>query len=373
MSALLGIGAEARADAATTAAERTRELYESHGQRVFTFCQSRLGNREEAQDATQTTFIYAMRSLERGVVLEFELAWLLKIAFNVCRSTRRSSHWQMATASQGLVEVDDLPDVSPSDGLERNARLEALREGLRSLPENQQRAILLREWQGLSYAEIADELGLTVSAVETLLFRARRSLTTRLEPVRGAFTALDLSAAWPLLRSLSRGLGAKLMLAAAAASIALVPVAGERVLQARAGGKRAPAIEKGLLVEAGRASTKPTGGRLRSVPHQSASRTDRHRVLPNPHAGLRPESLLTGPVGRWPQPGPPGVASSGSSTDPKPRSAGDPLPSSALPTSIDPPAAALPQPEPQLLSPTSVLSRLPSADETLAPLAGVVP
>jgi len=279
----------------------------------------------------------------------------------------------MTTASQGVAEVDDLPDVSPSDGPERNARLEALREGLRSLPENQQRAILLREWQGLSYAEIADELGLTVGAVETLLFRARRNLTTRLEPVRGGFTALDLGAAWPLLRSLSRGLGAKLMLAGAAATIALVPVAGDRALQARAAGKRAPTIETGLLVEAGRESTKPAGRSLRSVGHKSASRADRHRVLPNPHARLRPESLITRPASRWPQPGPPGATTSSPSTDPQLRSAGDPLPSAALSPSVDPTAAALPEPVPELSPPTSVLSRLPSADEALAPLAGVVP
>ena len=47
------------------------------------------------------------------------------------------------------------------------------------MPEQQRRALLLREWQGLSYKEIADELDLSQAAVETLLFRARRSLATR--------------------------------------------------------------------------------------------------------------------------------------------------------------------------------------------------
>ena len=75
----------------TEPVELTEYLYENYGQRVFTFCYSRLRNREEAQDAAQTTFIYVLRSLQRGVVPEFELAWLLKIAFNVCRGTRRSS------------------------------------------------------------------------------------------------------------------------------------------------------------------------------------------------------------------------------------------------------------------------------------------
>jgi hypothetical protein len=56
-----------------------------------------------------------------------------------------------------------------------------LTDALASLPEQQRRAILLREWQGLSYAEVAARLELTQSAVETLIFRARRSLAAALE------------------------------------------------------------------------------------------------------------------------------------------------------------------------------------------------
>ena len=74
MSALLGHAPVARP---TEPAELARHLYEKHGQRVFTFCYSRLRNREEALDAAQTTFIYVLRSLQRGVEPEFELAWLL--------------------------------------------------------------------------------------------------------------------------------------------------------------------------------------------------------------------------------------------------------------------------------------------------------
>ena len=88
MSTLLG---QAPVERPTEPADLTQYLYEKYGQRVFTFCYSRLRNREEAQDAAQTTFIYVLRSLQRGVEPEFELAWLLKIAFNVCRGTRRST------------------------------------------------------------------------------------------------------------------------------------------------------------------------------------------------------------------------------------------------------------------------------------------
>ncbi len=59
-----------------------------------------------------------------------------------------------------------------------------LREALAALPESQRSALLLREWRGLSYREIAAELCTTESAVETLIFRARRSLTERLKTTR---------------------------------------------------------------------------------------------------------------------------------------------------------------------------------------------
>ena len=63
----------------------------------------------------------------------------------------------------------------------RADELIGLQEVLERLPETQRRAILLREWQGLSYREIAAELELSQGAVETLIFRARRSLASGLE------------------------------------------------------------------------------------------------------------------------------------------------------------------------------------------------
>ena len=65
VSALLGVSREAKG-----AAERTGDLYARYGQRVYSFCRSRLRNPEEAQDAAQTAFLYALRSLRRGVVRE---------------------------------------------------------------------------------------------------------------------------------------------------------------------------------------------------------------------------------------------------------------------------------------------------------------
>ena len=84
------MSALASAEPGRTGTEREvaamRRLYERYSGRILGFCLKRLGTREEAEDAMQTTFLKAQRGLRRGVVPEFEAAWLYKIAENVCRT-----------------------------------------------------------------------------------------------------------------------------------------------------------------------------------------------------------------------------------------------------------------------------------------------
>ena len=159
-------------------ADLTRDLYERHGRQIFNYCLHQLGNREEAEDATQTTFMNAFRGLRRGIVPQAESAWLFKIAHNVCLSRLRSS------SRRGKVEapnnLEALQEIVP--GREQFAdELIRVQEVLGGMSVNQRRAILLREWQGCSYREISSELGLSQAAVETLIFRARRALAQGLE------------------------------------------------------------------------------------------------------------------------------------------------------------------------------------------------
>ena len=175
----------------------TEGLYERHAAKIQSYCLHRLGSREEAEDAVQTTFMNAFRALDRGVVPEAETAWLYKIAENVCLTRHRSSWRRGRVESPASFEL--LEEVVPAPNRPRD-ELIGLEDALASMPEQQRRAILLREWQGLSYREVAEELDLSQSAVETLIFRARRSLAQGLEqPVakprrrfRRALHALDL-------------------------------------------------------------------------------------------------------------------------------------------------------------------------------------
>ena len=179
MAAVPSIGRAARLGReSAVGADVTRSMYERFAGQIYGYCLHQLGSREEAEDAVQTTFMNAFRGLQRGIIPKVESAWLFKIAHNVCLSRRRSSWRRGRVESPNNMEV--LQEVVPAreaDGDE----LMRLQDVLEGMPETQRRAILLREWQGLSYREIADELNVSQGAVETLIFRARRTLAAGLE------------------------------------------------------------------------------------------------------------------------------------------------------------------------------------------------
>ncbi len=179
--------------AAPTAQTSAELLYERYARQVQGFCRARLPTRDEAEDAVQHTFLNAHRSLRSGTVPRAEAAWLFTIAGNVCRERLRSS-WRRSRvevlSDDGLVGDRAAPD-------NRHDELVGMADALAALTPNQRRAILLREWQGLSYREIAAELSITEGAVETLLFRARRSLARTLDRSRAwSWSSLGAALAW---------------------------------------------------------------------------------------------------------------------------------------------------------------------------------
>ena len=184
IAAVPSIGRAARVEHPACEADATQGLYERYARQILGFCANQLGSRDEAEDAAQSTFLNAHRALQRGVTPEAELAWLFKIAHNVCLTRRRSARRRVRVESAS--DFDAVQDIVPAPTSDSPDDLIRLTDALSEMPDNQRRAILLREWQGLSYHEISDELELSQSAVETLIFRARRTLAANLavEPER---------------------------------------------------------------------------------------------------------------------------------------------------------------------------------------------
>ena len=210
-------------------------------------------SREEAEDALQSTFLRVHKALAKGVVPEFEAAWLYKIAHNVCLSRRDviGRYGRLETA-QDLDEIE-YALAAPE---QHHDELVGLSDALAGLPANLRQALLLREWQGLSYAEIADAMGTTVSAVETLIFRARRELAASLEvdgkrrkrPVAGL---LDIGLLLSRLRALLGGAApAKLATGAVLVAVGGAGIGSAVVIEAAGGAPRRPHVVAAAPVSA---------------------------------------------------------------------------------------------------------------------------
>jgi RNA polymerase sigma factor (sigma-70 family) len=157
-----------------TAAGELDELYRLHAAEVFRYAYAVLGNRADAEDITQTTFVNALRALERGDRPRKPTSWLITIAHNLIRQRFRQQQ------SRPLeVELDR--DVAAAETADEGPSIDELVRALQRIPPTQRQALVLRELEGRSYGEIGELLGVSQSALEALLFRARRSLADELE------------------------------------------------------------------------------------------------------------------------------------------------------------------------------------------------
>jgi RNA polymerase sigma factor (sigma-70 family) len=167
----------AATEAGSRAARALDQLYRRHGAEVYRYAYAMLGNKADAEDVTQTTFVNALRALERGESPRKPSNWLITIAHNIVRQ-----RFRQAKARPFEVELhEELAGAEPAD--DGTPSLAAVVEALGRIPPAQREALVLREFEGRPYAEIAEILGVTTSALETLLFRARRSLADELEQI----------------------------------------------------------------------------------------------------------------------------------------------------------------------------------------------
>jgi RNA polymerase sigma-70 factor (ECF subfamily) len=149
-------------------------LYRRHVADVYRYALAVLRNPADAEDVTQTTFLNAYRAFERGERPDAAHNWLIKIAHNVCRQRFR-------TSARRPHEVAFDEDLAATLVEEEGPTAQDIRRALGQLAFNQRAALVARELEGRSYAEIGEILDLSVGAVETLIFRARRALREQLE------------------------------------------------------------------------------------------------------------------------------------------------------------------------------------------------
>ena len=192
-------------------------LYRSHVQDVYRYALMILRNRDDAEDVAQTTFLKAYRAYQRGDRPRHPRKWLITIAHNTCGTRIRDARRR----PQEVAFEEQLVEPIPVGG--GDVDVQELVRAVGALAFNQRAALVMRELEGRTYAEIAEVLELSTSAVETLLFRARRALREQLEGTLGcgeAERALSLQLDGRLPKDERSGLRAHLRECSECASLA---------------------------------------------------------------------------------------------------------------------------------------------------------
>ncbi len=158
-------------------------LVERHQERILRTCERLLGRAPEAEDAAQEVFLKLFR---RGASFrpQGQLSTLLyRISVNHCLNVLRRRKVLRFLRLEGDEEESEAARLEPRDGragphesLEARQRWQQVRRAIDRLPENQRTVLVLARFEGLSYREIAEVLGITLGAVESRLVRAMRNL-----------------------------------------------------------------------------------------------------------------------------------------------------------------------------------------------------
>ncbi len=160
-------------------------LVDRHQGMVYALALRMVGNPEDAADLAQTAFLNAWRGLGGFDGRSAFSTWLYRLTSNACtdflRREKRRSQFSMTLEDDKDDEDDrqlDLPDErwSPEKALEQSELRQAIRRGLATLSEDHREVLILREVEGLSYAEIAHALGLEEGTVKSRIARARLAL-----------------------------------------------------------------------------------------------------------------------------------------------------------------------------------------------------
>ena len=146
------------------------QIVSRHERRILSLAWRLLGSLEDAEDAAQETFLRAFKYLHRCDASRPIEGWLVRIAVNVCRDLGRSRQ------RRGVVSEETDPPLAAADpfsgvALEQQKRM--LYQALANLPEKERTAVVLRDLEGLSTAEVAGALGSTQATVRSQISSAR--------------------------------------------------------------------------------------------------------------------------------------------------------------------------------------------------------
>ncbi len=172
--------------ALTGDAEAFGEIVHRWERRIFALSYGMLGREEDARDATQETFLAAFRNL-RGFRGEAKVSsWLHRIAVNQCITRQRRAKVRNEAAIEDEEERHASSfasplELSPARVTEGRESIDAVRRAVNSLPLDLRQVVLMKEFEELTFREIAEALDLPLSTVKSRLYTAMRQLQMRLQ------------------------------------------------------------------------------------------------------------------------------------------------------------------------------------------------
>ncbi len=161
-------------------------LVRRHQTSVLNLIYRYVGDRTMARDLAQEVFIRVWRAAKSYEPKAKFTTWVFRITANLCLNEMKSFAVKKSIFAGGSVEegqtqaFEDNVSPSPEEILLGEERSRQIFQALQSLPGNPRLALILKRYDGLSYAEIARVMGCSVSAVESLLVRAKRNLQEKL-------------------------------------------------------------------------------------------------------------------------------------------------------------------------------------------------
>ena len=145
-----------------------------------------IGREEEARDVAQETFLRAFRALSGFKGQAKFSSWLYRITLNLCRDwIRKEKRTRVSQAPEGLDIIELAGAATPTETIEQRIGRKdlgrAVSKAMAALPEEQRTAIILKEYHGLTFQEIADMLGCPLSTVKTRLYQGLSVVRKQLE------------------------------------------------------------------------------------------------------------------------------------------------------------------------------------------------
>jgi len=162
------------------------EIVRRWERRIFALAYGMLGGEEDARDATQETFIAAFRNLRNFRGEAKVSSWLHRIAVNQCITRQRRASVRSENSLEAEEEAGGEKFAAPAHGsparqAEGRERTEAVRRAVSALPPELREVVLMKEFEELTFQEIADTLAVPLSTVKSRLYTALKQLRLRLE------------------------------------------------------------------------------------------------------------------------------------------------------------------------------------------------